>query len=150
MVHPSIVVGLDSGTGAGLVETFVRSTAVHCGALAACFVSNESAVCPPRFDSCALLGAVTIVLADASRSDLAAAGRSSAEGLTVLTGSDAGLRVKKSEFNPPVHPMKRANADSNAPVTIAGMLRAGVTTIRSCVSILICPSHAHAGSGSVA
>jgi hypothetical protein len=108
MVHPSIVVGLDSGTGAGLVETFVRSTAVDCGVLAACFVSNVSAVCAPRFDSCALLGAVRIVLADASRSDLAAAGRSSAEELTVLTGSDAGLRVKRSEFNPPVHPMKRA------------------------------------------
>jgi hypothetical protein len=37
-------------------------------------------------------------------SDLAAAGRFYAEGLTVLTGSD--VRVKKSEFNPPVHPMK--------------------------------------------
>ena len=80
MVHPSIVVGLVSGTGAGLVETFVRSTAVDCGVRAACFVSNESVVCAPRFDvSCALLGAVTIVLADASRSDLAAAGRSSAD-----------------------------------------------------------------------
>ena len=79
MIHPSIVVGLVSGTGAGLVETFVRSTAVDCGALAACFVSNVSAVCAPRFDSCALLGAVRIVLADASRSDLAAAGRSSAD-----------------------------------------------------------------------
>jgi hypothetical protein len=113
MVHPSIVVGFDSGTGAGLVETFVRSTAVDCGVLAACFVSNESTVCAPRFDvSWALLGAVTSVLADASCSDLAAAGRSSAEGLTVLAGSDAGLRVKKSEFNPPVHPMKRANADT--------------------------------------
>src|SRR6187401_499848 len=97
MVHPSIVVGLVSGTGAGLVETFVRSTAVDCGALAACFVSNELAVCAPGFDvSWALLGAVTIVLADASRSGLAAAGRSSAERLTVLTGSDADLRVKGS------------------------------------------------------
>jgi hypothetical protein len=37
-------------------------------------------------------------------SDLAAAGRFYAEGLTVLTGSD--VRVKKSEFNPPAHPMK--------------------------------------------
>src|SRR5262245_3069952 len=118
MVHPSMVVGLVSGTGAGLVETFVRSTAVDCGALVACFV-NESVVWAPRFEvSCALLVAVAVVFADASRSDLAASGRSAAEELTVLTRSDAGLRVKKSEFNPPIHPMQRANADSNAPVTI--------------------------------
>ena len=33
MVHPSIVVGLVSGTGAGLVEIFVRSTAVIAGSV---------------------------------------------------------------------------------------------------------------------
>ena len=101
-----MVVGLVSGTGAGLVETLVRSTAVNCGALVACFVSNESVVWAPRFEvSCALLVVVAMVFADANRSDLAASGRSSAEELTVLTGSDAGLRMKKSEFNAPVHPM---------------------------------------------
>jgi hypothetical protein len=114
-----MVVGLVSGTAAGLVETFVRSAAVDCGALVACFVSNESVVWAPRFEvSCALLVAVAVVFADASRSDLAASGRSAAEELTVLTRSDAGLRVKKSEFNPPIHPMQRANADGNAPMII--------------------------------
>jgi hypothetical protein len=78
-----MVVGLVSGTGAGLVET-VRSTVVGCGAFAACFVSNESRVWTRSFEvSCALLVAVAVVVADepctASRSDLAASGGSSAE-----------------------------------------------------------------------
>jgi hypothetical protein len=108
MTHPSMVVGLVSGTGAGLVGTFVCSTAVGCGALGACLISNGSAVGAPRFDvSCALPVVEAMVFADEPRTDswsnLAGSGRS-AEELTVLTGSDAGLMVKKSEFNPPIHP----------------------------------------------
>src|ERR1700736_986618 len=41
-VHPSMVVGLVSGTGMGLVETFVRSTAVGPGGLVFCFFGNET------------------------------------------------------------------------------------------------------------
>src|SRR5207245_6660545 len=71
MVHPSMVVGLVSGTGADLVETFARSTAGGSGALAACFVSNESVIWAPRFDvSWTLL--VSLVLEEpctVSRSD---------------------------------------------------------------------------------
>src|SRR5215471_10173014 len=148
MVHPSMVVGLVSGTGAGLVETFGRSTTVDCGALAACFVSDESMVCAPRFEvSCAVLVTVAMVFAGASRSGLGTSGRSSAEELTVLTGSDAGSSVKKSEFNAAIHPMQRANADSNAPRIIVVALRAGAPPIRSRLSILIFPSHANPASG---
>src|SRR5687768_15366171 len=39
-VHPSMVVGLVSGTGTGLAETFVRSTAVSPGGRASCFVAK--------------------------------------------------------------------------------------------------------------
>src|SRR5216684_7329259 len=42
IVHPSMVVGLVSGTGVGLVETFVRSTAVGPGGLVFCFFGNET------------------------------------------------------------------------------------------------------------
>src|SRR5436309_8596695 len=48
-VQPSMVVGLVSGTGAGLVETFVRSTAGGCGVIIVCLVSNDSDVWAPRF-----------------------------------------------------------------------------------------------------
>src|SRR4029453_7806148 len=52
IVHPSIVVGLVSGTGAGLVEAFVRSTAGGWGAL-------DSVVWVLRFEvSCVLVVAV--------------------------------------------------------------------------------------------
>ena len=96
IVHPSMVVGLVSGTGAGLVETFGRSTAVDCGALAASFVSDESMVCAPRLEvSCAGLVTVAMVLAGPSRSGLAASDRISAEELTVLTGSGVGSSMKK-------------------------------------------------------
>jgi hypothetical protein len=47
-LQPSMVVGLVSGTGAGLV---VRSTATACSALLACFVSNGSVVYRPRLSS---------------------------------------------------------------------------------------------------
>jgi len=148
MVHPSIVVGFVSGTGAGLVETFVRSTAGGCGALVACFVSKESVVWAPRFEvSCVLLIAVAMVFADepciASRSDLSASG-GSAESL--LTGSDADLTVKKSKFNPSIHPKQSSSAKNNAHVIIVMarrvMPRAGASTTRSRFSILISWPHA--------
>jgi hypothetical protein len=146
-----MVVGLVSGTGAGLVETFGRSTAVDCGALAACFVSDESMVWAPRFEvSCAVLVTVAMVFAGASRSGLAASGRISAEELTLLTGSGAGSSMNKSEFNPPIHTMQRTNADTNALMMIVVVLRAGALTTRSRLSILIFPSHANAASGAVA
>src|SRR5262249_33059981 len=111
--HSSMVVGLVSGTAAGLVGPFVPSTAVGCGAPVACFDSNEPVVWAPRFEvSCALVVAA-IVFADepctASRSDLAAWG-GSAEELTLSTGSDTGLVLKESKLNPPTHPRKRASA----------------------------------------
>jgi hypothetical protein len=79
-----MVVGLVSSTGAGLAETFVRSTAGGCGALIACFVSNDSEVWAPRFDgSAALVVAVAVGFADepcaVSRSDLAEASGGFAE-----------------------------------------------------------------------
>src|SRR5262249_43154187 len=121
IVHPSMVVGLVSGTAAGLVGPFVPSTAVGCGAPVACFDSNEPVVWAPRFEvSCALVVAA-IVFADepctASRSDLAAWG-GSAEELTLSTGSDAGLVLKESKLNPPTHPRKRASTNDNTPVII--------------------------------
>jgi hypothetical protein len=91
-----------------------------------------------------------MVFAVASRSGLATSGRTSAEELTVLTGSGAGSSVEKSEFNPAIHPMQRAKADSNAPMIIVVALRAGALTTRSRLSILIFPSHANAASGAVA
>jgi hypothetical protein len=117
-----MVVGLVSGTGAGLVGTFVRSTAGGCGALVVCFVSNESVIWAPRFEvSGALLLAVGIVFTDepwpASRSDLGASS-GSAEELTLLTGSETGLMLNKSEFNPPIHPRQRASAKNNVAVII--------------------------------
>jgi len=74
----------------------------------------------PRFElSCALLGAV--VFADepcpVRRSDLAASA-GSAEGVALSTESDAGLKMKKSEFSPPIHPRQRASANDNAAVII--------------------------------
>ena len=104
-----MVVGLVSGTGAGLVETFVCSTADGCGALIACFVSNDSEVWAPRFDVlCALMVAVALVFANepcnVSRSDLAEASGGSAEEVTFSMESDAGLMKKESKFNPPIHP----------------------------------------------
>jgi len=158
IVHPSMVVGLVSGTAAGLVEPFVPSTAVGCGALVACFDSNEPVVWAPRFEvSCALLVAEAIVFADepctASRSDWAAWG-GSAEELALSTGSDAGLVLKKSKLNPPIHPRKRASANDNTPVIIVMARRvpsrAGVTATRSRLSILISRSHSNATSGVVA
>ncbi len=57
-----MVVGLVSGTGAGLGGTFVCSTAAACDPLLPCFVSNGSVVCTPRFEiSCAL---PTVLFAD--------------------------------------------------------------------------------------
>ena len=158
IVHPSIVVGLVSGTAAGLVEPFVRSTDAGCGAPMACFDSNESLVCAPRFEvSCALPVAVAIVFADepctANRSDLAAWG-GSAEELALSTGSDAGLVLKESKLNPPTHPRKRASANDNTPVIIVMadrvMSRPGATATRSRLSMLISRSHANAASGVVA
>jgi hypothetical protein len=147
-----MVVGLVSCTAAGLAEPFVPSTAVGCGAPVACFDSNKPVVWAPRFEvSCALLVVVAIVFADkpctASRSDLAAGG-GSAEELTLSTGSDADLVLKKSKLNPPIHPRKRANANDNTPVIIVVARRvtsrAGATATRSRLSILISRSHANA------
>src|SRR5262245_46015838 len=112
-----MVVGLVSGTGAGLAETFVRSTG---GGLIACFVSE---VWAPRFDgSGALMVAVVLVFADEpctlSRSDLAEASGGFAEEATFSTKSDAGLMKKESEFNPTIHPRQRASANNNAPIII--------------------------------
>jgi hypothetical protein len=120
IVHPSIVVGLVSGTGAGLVEAFVRSTAGGCGAPVACFVSEDSVVWVLSFEvSCMLVVAVATVFAGepctASRSDLAVSGGSAEPS---LTGNDAGLTVKKYEFNPSIHPKQRTSASTNAPMII--------------------------------
>jgi hypothetical protein len=96
-----MVVGLVSGTGAGLGTTLVCSTATACSALLACFDSNGSAVCRPRFEFSRALS--TVVFADEAcgggRPDLRASGRS-AEPFS--TGSDTGLMLKKSvkSFNP--------------------------------------------------
>src|SRR5262249_62004836 len=89
MLHPSMVVGLVSGTGAGLWETFGRSSPVGLAAPVACFV--ESVGWRPRLEvSCALPIAVAIVFADepsaASRSDFAPVG--SAEDSAFLTASE--------------------------------------------------------------
>jgi hypothetical protein len=104
MVHPSIVVGLVSGTGAGLVEIFVRSTAGGCGALVVCFVMEDFEV------SCVLLVAVAMGFADetctSGRPDLAA---SSGSAEPILTGSDAGL-TKNSELKPSNHPKQRTRS----------------------------------------
>jgi hypothetical protein len=106
-----MVVGFVSGTGAGLVENFVRSTA------GGCFVSNDSEVWALRFEvSCALM--VAVALENVSRSDLAKASDGSAEEVTFSTDSDAGLVKKESEFNPPIHPRQRASANNNAPMII--------------------------------
>src|SRR6516162_2390144 len=127
MVHPSIVVGLVSDTGAGLL---LRSTTVRRGVFAACFVSNGSVVWRPRFDF---------------------AGSGSAS--TFLAGGDAGLVVKKSEFIPPIHPRQRASANDNTPAIIVMACRvtsrAGATTTLSRLSILISRFRADAASGAV-
>jgi hypothetical protein len=117
-----MVVGLVSGTGAGLVETLVRSTAGGCGALIACFINNDS-VWAPRFEvSCALMVAVALVFAgepcNVSRSDLAEASGGSAEEVTFSTESGAVLMNKESEYNPAIHPRQSASANNNAPVMI--------------------------------
>src|SRR5262247_1666508 len=109
MVHPSMVVGLVSGAGAGLV---LRSTTVGRDAFAPCFVSNDS-VWRPRFEpSCARPVVAAMVLADepctASRFDFAGSGGSAS---TFLSGSDPGLAVKKSKFGPPIHPRQRTSAN---------------------------------------
>jgi hypothetical protein len=118
-----MVVGLVSGTGAGLVETLVRSTAGGCGALIACFVNNDSEVRAPPFDvSCALTVAVALVFADepcnVSRSDLAETSGGSAEEVTFRTEGDAGLLNKESEYNPAIHPRQSASANNKALVMI--------------------------------
>jgi len=81
IVHPSIVVGLVSGTGAGLVETFVRSTGVGPGGLVFCFFGNETefVVWALLFDvSCARPIAVAVEVGlvgePGIRSDLAGSG----------------------------------------------------------------------------
>jgi hypothetical protein len=86
LVHPSMVVGLVSGTGAGLV---LCSTTASCDTFAPCFVSNDS-VCRPRFEvSCARPVVAAMVLADepctASRLDFAGSGGSAS---TFLTGDE--------------------------------------------------------------
>src|SRR5262249_1688116 len=88
-VQPSMVVGLVSGTGAGLAETFVCATADGCVALIACLVSNDSEVWAPRFALlCALMVAVALWFANepgnVTRSDLAEASGGSAEEVTFL------------------------------------------------------------------
>jgi hypothetical protein len=118
-----MVVGLVSGTGAGLVETFVRSPAGGCGALIVCLVGNDPEVWTPRFEvSCALMVAVGLVFTDepcnVSRSDLAEASGESAEEVTFSTESDAGLMKKEPEFHPPIHPRQSASANNNAPVIV--------------------------------
>jgi hypothetical protein len=143
-----MVVGFVSGTGEGLVETFVRSTA-----------GNDSEAWAPRFElSCALMLAVALVFADepctVSRFDLAEASGGSAEEVTFSTESDAGLVLKESKLNPPTHPRKRASANDNTPVIIVMAdrvtSRPGATATRSRLSILISRSHANAASGVVA
>jgi hypothetical protein len=159
IVHPSMVVGLVSGTGAGLVEAFVRSTAGGCGALVACFVSEDSVVWALSFEvSCVLVVAVVVAVATvfagepctASRFDLAVSGGSAESS---LTRNDAGLTVKKSEFNPSIHPKQRTSASTNAPmiIVIARRVtsRAGAATTRSRLSSLMSPPHADAASGGV-
>ena len=144
IVHPSIVVGLVSGTGAGLVEAFVRSTAAGCGALVTCFVSKDSVVWVLRFEvSCVLVVAVATVFArepcTASRSDLAVSGGSAEPS---LTGNDAGM-VKKSEFDPSIHPKQRTGASTDALMIIVVACRvtsrAGAATTRSRLSSLMSP-----------
>jgi hypothetical protein len=132
-----MVVGFVSGTGAGLVETLVRSTA------GGCFVSDDSEVWALRFEvSCALVFADE--LCDVSRSDFAEA----SEEVTFSTDSDAALMKKESEFNPPIHPRQMASANNNAPMIIVTPLRvtsaAAATTTRSRLSILISRSRANA------
>ena len=83
-----MVVGFVSGTGAGLVETFVRSTA-----------GGDSEIWAPRFGlACALMLAVALVFVDepctVSRFDLAEASGGSAEEVTFSTESAAGLMKK--------------------------------------------------------
>jgi len=118
-----MVVGLVSGTGAGLVETFVRSTAGGCGVLIVCLFGNDSEVWAPRFEvSCALMVAVGLVFADepckVRRPDLAEASGESAEEVTFSTESDASLMKKESEFNPPIHPRQSASGNNNAAAII--------------------------------
>jgi len=118
-----MVVGLVSGTGAGLAETLVCATADGCVALIACLVSNDSEVWAPRFALlCALMVAVALVFANepcnVTRSDLAEASGGSAEEVTFSMKSDARLMKKESKFNPPIHPRRRASANNNAPMII--------------------------------
>jgi hypothetical protein len=107
-----MVVGLVSGTGAGFVETLVRSTVGGWGALVACCVHNDS-VWAPRFEvSCALTVAVASVFANercnVSRSHSAKASGGSAE-------EESDAMKKESEYNPASHPRQSASAN-NAPV----------------------------------
>jgi len=79
-----MVVGFVSGTGAGLVEALMRSTA------GTCFVSDDSEVWVLRFEvSCAWVFADE--LCDVSCSDLAEA----SEEVAFSTDSDAALMKKR-------------------------------------------------------
>ena len=66
--------------------------------------------------------------------DLARSG-SGGSASTFLTGGDAGLVVKKSEFCPPIHPKQRPSANNDTPAMIAMPCRvisgARATTTRS-------------------
>ena len=125
-----MVVGFVSGTGAGLVEALMRSTA------GTCFVSDDSEVWVLRFEvSCAWVFADE--LCDVSCSDLAEA----SEEVAFSTDSDAALMKKESQFNPRIRPRQMASANNNAPMIIVTPLRvtspADATTNRSRLSILI-------------
>ena len=151
IVQPSIVVGLVSGTGVGLVETFVRSAASP----AALFFGNKTkcVVFAPRFEvSCARPIPVAVAVGlvgepgTSSRSDLAGSA------LTCLTRSEVGVVLKKFELAP-THPRPRQSNDAPVIITMRRRLmsRSGATerAIRSRLSILISRPHANDASGAV-
>jgi hypothetical protein len=159
IVQPSIVVGLVSGTGVGLVETCVLSAAGP-AALVFCFFGNRTkcVVFAPRFGvSCARPIPVAVAVGLVSepgtsrRSDLARSAGAADES-TCLTRSEVGVALKKFELAP-TQPRPRQSNDALVIITMRRplMSRSGATerAIRSRLSILISQSHANAASGGV-
>src|SRR4029450_6891112 len=144
-VHPLMVVGFVSGTGADLVKRFVRSTAGGDGVLATCFLSDESAVGALPWDvSWTLLDVLTLE----GNSCTGLAAMAAVEDVIRSTDGKSALKAKKSEFSPPTHPRQRAKANKTVAASVvtarAGTLRVGATATRSRASILSSRSLANA------
>ena len=159
IVQPSIVVGLVSGTGVGLVETFGRSAASP-AALVFCFFGNRTrcVVFAARFEgSCARPIPVAVAVGlvgepgTSSRSDLARSA-GGVEELTCLTRSEVEVALNKFELAP-THPRPRQSNDAPVIITMRRPLMSrSVATeraTRSRLSILISRPHANAASDAV-